>query len=156
MISAVSHLQLLSGSKSNDMKTIAEKEADIIESFELFEESMERYEYIIDLGKKLPPLNEQYKTDEYLVKGCQSKVWLHAFEKEGKIFFEADSNTAITKGIIALLVDVLSGQAPQEIVNAKLDFIDAIQLRSHLSSQRSNGLTAMIQRMKNYAQVFAS
>lgn len=137
------------------MKTIAEKEADIIESFELFEESMERYEYIIDLGKKLPPLNEQYKTDEYLVKGCQSKVWLHAFEKEGKIFFEADSNTAITKGIIALLVDVLSGQAPQEIVNAKLDFIDAIQLRSHLSSQRSNGLTAMIQRMKNYAQVFA-
>ena len=138
------------------MKTIAEKEADIIESFELFEESMERYEYIIDLGKKLPPLNEQYKTDEYLVKGCQSKVWLHAFEKEGKIFFEADSNTAITKGIIALLVDVLSGQAPQEIVNAKLDFIDAIQLRSHLSSQRSNGLTAMIQRMKNYAQVFVS
>jgi len=136
-------------------KTIAEKEADIIESFELFEESMERYEYIIDLGKKLLPMDEKYKTDDFLVKGCQSKVWLHAFEKEGIIFFEADSNTAITKGIIALLVDVLSGKAPKEIMDAELKFIDAIQLRSHLSSQRSNGLTSMIQRMKNYAQVFA-
>lgn len=136
-------------------KSIAEKEADVIESFELFEESMERYEYIIDLGKKLPPLDEKYKTDDFLVKGCQSKVWLHAFEKDGIIFFEADSNTAITKGIIALLVDVLSGQSPKEIMNAELKFIDAIQLRSHLSSQRSNGLTSMIQRMKNYAQVFA-
>jgi cysteine desulfuration protein SufE len=136
-------------------KSIAEKEADIIESFELFEESMERYEYIIDLGKKLPPLDEKYKTDDFLVKGCQSKVWLHAFEKDGIIFFEADSNTAITKGVIALLVDVLSGQSPKEIMNAELKFIDAIQLRSHLSSQRSNGLTSMIQRMKNYAQVFA-
>lgn len=136
-------------------KTIVEKEADIIESFELFEESMERYEYIIDLGKKLPPLDEKYKTDDFLVKGCQSKVWLHAFEKDGIIFFEADSNTAITKGIIALLVDVLSGQSPKAIMNAELKFIDAIQLRSHLSSQRSNGLTSMIQRMKNYAQVFA-
>jgi cysteine desulfuration protein SufE len=136
-------------------KSIAEKEADIIESFELFEESMERYEYIIDLGKKLPPLEEKYKTDDFLVKGCQSKVWLHAFEKDGIIFFEADSNTAITKGIIALLVDVLSEQSPKEIMNAELKFIDAVQLRSHLSSQRSNGLTSMIQRMKNYAQVFA-
>ena len=136
-------------------KSITEKEADIIESFELFEESMERYEYIIDLGKKLPPLEEKYKTDDFLVKGCQSKVWLHAFEKDGIIFFEADSNTAITKGIIALLVDVLSGQSPKGIMNAELKFIDAIQLRSHLSSQRSNGLTSMIQRMKNYAQVFA-
>jgi len=136
-------------------KTITEKEADIIESFELFEESMERYEYIIDLGKKLLPMDEKYKTDDFLVKGCQSKVWLHAFEKQGIIFFEADSNTAITKGIIALLVDVLSGKAPKEIMDAELKFIDAIQLRSHLSSQRSNGLTSMIQRMKNYAQVFA-
>ncbi len=135
-------------------KTIAEKEADIIESFELFDESMERYEYIIDTGKKLPPLDEKYKTDDFLVKGCQSKVWLHAYEKDGIIFFEADSNTAITKGIIALLVDVLSGQPATEIANAELNFIDAIQLRSHLSSQRSNGLTSMIQRMKNYAQVF--
>jgi cysteine desulfuration protein SufE len=136
-------------------KTIAEKEADIIESFDLFEDSMERYDYIIDLGKKLLPLDEKYKTDDFLVKGCQSKVWLHAFEKNGVIFFEADSNTAITKGIVALLVDVLSGQAPKAIINAELQFIDAIQLRSHLSSQRSNGLTSMIQRMKNYAQVFS-
>ncbi len=138
------------------MKTIAEKEAEIIESFELFDDSMERYEYIIDLGKKLPPLPEQFKTDDFLVKGCQSKVWLHAFEKDGRIFFEADSNTAITKGIIALLVDVLSGQQPDAIVNARLDFIDAIQLRSHLSSQRSNGLTSMIQKMKTYAQAFCA
>lgn len=136
------------------MKSIDEKEAEIIESFELFDDPMERYEYIIELGKKLPPLAEAFKTDDFLVKGCQSKVWLHAYEKEGNIFFEADSNTAITKGIIALLIDVLSGQPPKQIAEAKLNFIDAIELRSHLSSQRSNGLTSMIQRMKTYATAF--
>lgn len=136
------------------MKSIEEKEAEIIDSFELFDDPMERYEYIIELGKKLPPLAEAFKTDDFLVKGCQSKVWLHAYEREGNIFFEADSNTAITKGIIALLIDVLSGQPPKQIVEAKLKFIDAIELRSHLSSQRSNGLTSMIQRMKTYATAF--
>jgi cysteine desulfuration protein SufE len=138
------------------MKSIEEKEAEIIESFELIDDPMERYEYIIELGKKLPPLAEAFKTDDFLVKGCQSKVWLRAYEKEGKIYFEADSNTAITKGIVALLVEVLSGLPPKQIIEAKLNFIDAIQLRSHLSSQRSNGLTAMIQRMKAYAAAFST
>ncbi|MBX2903382.1 MAG: SufE family protein [Chitinophagales bacterium] len=138
------------------MKTIAEKEADIIESFDLFEDTMERYEYIIEIGKKLPPLASQYKLDDFLVKGCQSKVWLRAYESNGNIFFEADSNTAITKGIIALLIDVLSGQPAKQIANAELGFIEAIQLHSHLSSQRSNGLASMIQRMKAYAAAFSA
>ncbi|MFN8288074.1 MAG: SufE family protein [Chitinophagales bacterium] len=138
------------------MKSMQEIENEIVEDFELFDDQMDKYEHIIDLGKKLPQLDEKYKTDDFLVKGCQSKVWLHAYEKEGLIYFETDSNTAITKGIIALLVQVLSGQKPQDILNNKLEFIDRIQLRSHLSSQRSNGLTAMIQRMKAYASAFAN
>jgi len=135
-------------------KAIAEIEAELVDEFDLFDDQMDKYEYLIDIGKKLPELPEQYRTDDYAVKGCQSKVWLHAFEKDGLLYFEADSNTAITKGIIALLVRVLSGRKPQEIMEAKLGFIDAIQLRSHLSSQRSNGLTSMIIRMRNYAQDF--
>jgi cysteine desulfuration protein SufE len=138
------------------MKTILEKEKEIIESFAWIEDPMERYEYIIELGKKLPPLPESFKTDDFLVKGCQSKVWLRAYEKDKRIYFEADSNTAITKGIIALLVEVLSGQHAEEIISAPLHFIDVIQLRSHLSSQRSNGLTLMIQRMKAYATALAN
>lgn len=137
-------------------KTIAETENEIIEEFGLFDDPMDRYEYIIDIGKKLPALDARYMTDDFLVKGCQSKVWLHAFEKDGRIFYEADSNTAITKGIVALLVRVLSGQPAAEIMNAQLSFIDKINLRSHLSSQRSNGLTAMIQKMKAYAAAFSS
>lgn len=136
-------------------KTIAEIEEEIVEEFDLFDEQMDKYEYIIDLGKKLPALDSKFQTDDFLVRGCQSKVWLHAYEKDGKLFFEADSNTAITKGIVALLVRVLSGQSPTNIKNAQLGFIDKINLRAHLSSQRSNGLTAMVQRMKNYAQAFA-
>lgn len=138
------------------MKNMQEIEDEIVEEFELFDDQMEKYEYIIDLGKKLPPLDDKYKTDDFLVRGCQSKVWLHAYEKGGLIFFETDSNTAITKGIIALLVRVFSGQKPQDILNNNLAFIDRIQLRAHLSSQRSNGLTAMIQRMKAYAGAFAN
>lgn len=137
-------------------KTIAEKENEIIEEFGLFDDPMDRYEYIIDIGKKLPALDAKYMTDDFLVKGCQSKVWLHAYEKDGRIFYEANSNTAITKGIVALLVRVLSGQPAAEIVDAQLSFIDKINLRSHLSSQRSNGLTAMIQKMKAYAAAYSS
>ncbi len=137
-------------------KSIAEIEAEIVEEFELFDDQMDKYEYIIDLGKKLPALEAKYQTDDFLVKGCQSKVWLHAYEKDGLLFFEADSNTAITKGIVALLVRVLSGQKPSDILSAQLGFIDKINLRAHLSSQRSNGLTSMIQRIKNYAQVFTT
>ena len=134
---------------------MADIENEIVEEFDLFDDAMDKYEYIIDLGKKLPQLDTKFTTDDFLVKGCQSKVWLHAYEKDGRIFFEADSNTAITKGIIALLIRVLSGQKSTDIINAPLSFIDKINLRSHLSSQRSNGLTAMLQKMKAYAAAFA-
>lgn len=137
------------------INSITSIENEIVDEFELFDDQMEKYEYIIDLGKKLPPLDEKYRQDDYLVRGCQSKVWLHAFKKDDRIFFEADSNSAITKGIIALLVRVLSGQSAVEITAAPLTFIDRIQLRSHLSSQRSNGLSSMLQKMKTYAAAFA-
>ena len=136
--------------------SITDIESEIIEEFSLFDDQMDKYEYLIDIGKKLPALDAKYMSDDFLVKGCQSKVWLHAFEKEGRIFFEADSNTAITKGIIALLVRVLSGQRGIHILSAQLEFIDKINLRAHLSSQRSNGLTSMIHKMKAYAQVRCS
>lgn len=135
-------------------KSIAETEDEIVEEFGLFDDQMDKYEYIIDLGKKLKPLDARYMTDDYLVKGCQSKVWLHAYKNDGLVFFEADSNSSITKGIIAILVRVLSGQRPNDIINNPLAFIGRINLRSHLSSQRSNGLTAMIQRIKAYAGAF--
>jgi cysteine desulfuration protein SufE len=136
------------------MPTIREIELEIISEFSLFDDPMDRYEYIIEIGKKMPDLAEQYKTEENIVKGCQSTVWLHSYLREGNIFFEADSNTVITKGIIGLLVRVLSGHKADEIINAELNFIDAIGLRSHLSSQRSNGLNAMIKQMKLYALAF--
>ena len=137
------------------MQSIIEIEKEIEEEFALFDDQMDKYEYIIDLGKKLPALDSKYMSDDFLVKGCQSKVWLHAYEKDGRIFFETDSNTAITKGIIALLVRVLSGQKASDILSASLQFIDKINLRSHLSSQRSNGLTAMITKMRAYASIFS-
>ena len=136
------------------MPTIKEIEEEIISEFSLFDDPMDRYEYIIEIGKKMPNLDEQYKTEENVVKGCQSTVWLHSYVKEGNIYFEADSNTVITKGIIGLLVRVLSSHNADEIINAELNFIDAIGLRSHLSSQRSNGLNAMIKQMKLYALAF--
>ncbi len=136
------------------MPTIKEIEEEIISEFSLFDDPMDRYEYIIEIGKKMPDLAEQFKTEENVVKGCQSTVWLHSYVKDGNIFFEADSNTVITKGIIGLLVRVLSGHNADEIINAELNFIDAIGLRSHLSSQRSNGLNAMIKQMKLYALAF--
>lgn len=127
---------------------------DIIEEFDLFEEPMERYDYLIDIGKKMPDLDDQYKTESNIVKGCQSTVWLHAYGKDGKVYFEADSNTVITKGIIGLLIRVLSGHKPQEILDAELYFIDKIELHAHLSSQRSNGLSAMMKQIKLYALGF--
>ena len=135
-------------------KPISEIEDEIVEEFDLFDDQMDKYEYIIDLGKKLKPLDAKYMTDDYLVKGCQSKVWLHAYKEGDKVFFEADSNSSITKGIIGILVRVLSGHEPKDIINNPLSFIDRINLRSHLSSQRSNGLTSMIQRIKTYAGAF--
>ncbi|MCX6199236.1 MAG: SufE family protein [Bacteroidetes bacterium] len=136
-------------------KSVGDIENEIVEEFELFDDQMDKYEYIIDIGKKLPALDAKYMTDDFLVKGCQSKVWLHAYEKDGQLFFEADSNTAITKGIIALLVRVLSGQSAKEIISSPLSFIDKINLRAHLSSQRSNGLSSMIVKMKAYASAFS-
>lgn len=133
-------------------KSIDEIEQDIISEFSLLDDQMMRYEYIIELGKEMEELSADYKTEPNLVKGCQSLVWLHANGKEGRLFFEADSDAYITKGLIALLVRVLSGQTAREIVDAELGFIDAIQLRSHLTERRSNGLTAMVGRMKDEAR----
>jgi cysteine desulfuration protein SufE len=130
---------------------LSEIEKEIIETFELFDDPMDKYEHIIEIGNELPAMDEKFKTDDFIVKGCQSKVWLRAYKENGKIYYQADSNTVITKGIIALLVKVLSGNTPDVIVNHTLSFIDKIDLRGHLSSQRSNGLTAMIGKMKEYA-----
>ena len=131
--------------------TIEAIQNEIIEEFSLFEDWMQRYEYMIELGKSLPLIAEQYKTDDYLIKGCQSQVWLHADYQEGKIFFTADSDAIITKGIVALLVRVYSGDTPEEILCAKTDFIDQIGLKEHLSPTRANGLVSMLEQMKRYA-----
>jgi cysteine desulfuration protein SufE len=126
-------------------------EEEIIEEFSFFDDPLMQYDYLIDLGKKLPPLSEKYKTDDNVVKGCQSTVWVASENKDGRVYYFADSNTVITKGIIALLVRVLSGRKPDDVIEAKLGFIDKINLRSQLSPMRSNGLNAMIQRMKSDA-----
>lgn len=131
--------------------TIEAIQNQIIEEFSLFEDWMQRYEYMIELGKSLPLIAEQYKTDDYLIKGCQSQVWLHADYQEGKVFFTADSDAIITKGIVALLVRVYSGNTPEEILAAKTDFIDQIGLKEHLSPTRANGLVSMLEQMRRYA-----
>lgn len=128
---------------------MTQEEKDIIEEFSWFDDPMDRYEYIIEIGKNLEPLAEEYKTEENIVKGCQSKVWLKSFlNDDKKVEFRADSNTVITKGIVALLVRVLNKKTPQQIIDHPLTFIEKINLRSHLSSQRSNGLSAMVKQMK--------
>ena len=128
--------------------SINEIQEEIIEEFSFFEDWMEKYEHIIDLGKSLPLVDKQYKTDERLIKGCQSRVWLHSEMKDEKILFSADSDAVITKGLIALMVRVLSNQRPDDIVNADLYFIDKINLKEHLSPTRSNGLLSMVKQMK--------
>jgi len=131
--------------------TLKEREEEIIEEFSIFSDWMEKYEYIIDLGKEATPLDNQYKTDNYLIRGCQSQVWLHAFKEDGKVRFVADSDAFITKGIAALLVRFFDGLSPEEILNADLDFINKIGLKDHLSPTRANGLVSMIKQMKLYA-----
>ena len=131
--------------------SIEELEKSIVEDFELFDEWAERYQYIIELGQKLPPLDDKYKVDENKIKGCQSSVWLHAYSENGKVFFEADSDSTFVKGEIALLINVLSGQDPKDIVDTDLKFIDAIGLRQHIAVTRANGLASMIKQMKLYA-----
>lgn len=129
---------------------INEIQDEIIEEFSLFSDWMEKYEYIIDLGRQLPLIDEQYKDEEHLIKGCQSRVWLHAGLNGGKVAFTADSDAVITKGIIALLIRVLSNQPAEEIARADLYFIDRIGLKEHLSPTRSNGLLSMVRQMKMY------
>jgi len=131
--------------------SIQEIQDEIIADFELFGDWMEKYEYIIQLGKDLPLIDDQYKTDNHLIKGCQSRVWLHADYKDGKIDFTADSDALITKGLVSMVIKVLSGHAPKEIVDADIYFIDAIGLRNHLSPTRSNGLLSMLKQIKLYA-----
>ena len=130
---------------------IAEKEKEIIEEFEIFDEWADKYQYIIEIGQKLKSLDGKYKLDENKIRGCQSSVWLHAFGEDGKIFFEADSDSVFVKGEIALLISVLSGQKAEEIVNAELKFIDALGLRQHIAVTRANGLASMIKQMKLFA-----
>ncbi len=131
--------------------TINEIQDELIEDFSFFEDWMAKYEYIIQLGKELPLINEAYKTDDLLIKGCQSRVWLHAQEIEDKIFFTADSDAIITKGLVSLMIKVLSGQRAEDIMSANLYFIDEIGLKEHLSPTRANGLVAMVKQMKLYA-----
>jgi cysteine desulfuration protein SufE len=138
----------------NEHKSIEEIEQEIIEEFSLFDSWDDRYEYIIDLGKKLPVLGEQYKKDENKVRGCQSTVWLVADYKDGRIFYQADSDAVIVKGLISMLIRVLSGQEADEIINARLDFIREIGMMNHLAQTRSNGLLAMVKQMKNYALAY--
>ena len=127
---------------------------ELIEEFSMFDDWMERYEYMIELGKSLPLIDAKYKTDENIIKGCQSKVWLHSEFKNDKVIFSADSDAIITKGIVALLVRVFSNQSPQEILSANTDFIDAIGLKEHLSPTRANGLVSMIKQIKMYALAY--
>lgn len=135
---------------------IEEIEQEILDEFSLYEDWMEKYEYIIDLGKDLPKISPQSKTNDNLIKGCQSQVWLQAVLTNNSINFTADSDAIITKGIIALLIRVLNNQPPQDIINAQLTFIDKIGLKSHLSPTRANGLLEMVKQMKAYAFVYAN
>jgi cysteine desulfuration protein SufE len=130
--------------------TINQIQDEIIEEFALFDDWTDKYEYIIDIGKKLPPLSPEYKTEENKIKGCQSQVWLHADVKEGKLQFEGDSDAVIVKGLIGLLIRVLSNQKPEDVARANLHFIDNIGMSSHLAQTRSNGLASMVKQMKLY------
>ncbi|MBV7530577.1 SufE family protein [Chitinophaga sp. sic0106] len=134
--------------------TIKEKQEEVIDDFSFMENWEDKYEYIIQLGKELPLIPEQYKTDDNLIKGCQSRVWLHTELKDGKLLFSADSDAVITKGLVSLMISVLSGHTPKEIAEAEIFFIDAIGLSSHLSPTRSNGLLSMLKQMKLYSVAY--
>ena len=127
---------------------------EIVDEFSMFDDWMERYEYIIELGKGLPIIEEQYKTEDNIIKGCQSKVLVHAEEKDGKVIFSAYSDAILTKGIIAILIRAFSNQTPAAILEANTDFVDEIGLKEHLSATRANGLVSMIKKIKMYALAF--
>ena len=135
--------------------TIKETEQQIIEEFANFDEWLDRYAYLIDLGKECPAIEERDKTEQNLIKGCQSRVWLSCTNEDGVLRFRADSDAVITRGIITLLIRALDGHTPQEILDADLSFIDAIGLKEHLSPTRSNGLTSMVKQMKMYALAYS-
>ena len=134
--------------------SIKERQEEVIEEFAMFDDWMDKYEYLISLGKELPIIEDQEKKDDKLIKGCQSRVWLNASLKDGKVQFTADSDAIITKGIISLMIRVLNDSSPNEIVNEELYFIDQIGLKEHLSPTRSNGLVSMVKQMKLYALAF--
>ena len=136
------------------METINAAQEEIVEEFSLFDDWMQRYEYMIELGKSLPIIDPEYKTEDNIIKGCQSKVWLHADLEENKLIFTADSDAIITKGIIAILIRVFSHQHPDAILDADTSFIDKIGLKEHLSPTRANGLVSMIKQLKMYAIAF--
>lgn len=133
---------------------IKEIQEEIVAEFSMFDDWMQRYEYIIDLGKNLPLIQEEFKTDDNLIKGCQSKVWLKGEQNEDKIVFTADSDAILTKGIIAILIRTFSNQTATDILNADMNFIDEIGLKEHLSPTRANGLVSMIKNIKMYALAF--
>jgi cysteine desulfuration protein SufE len=136
--------------------TLIQAQQEVVEEFAMFSDWQDRYEHLIELGKDLPVIAPEKKTDENIVRGCQSRVWLDAEEKNGLVHFTADSDAMITKGLVALLVRVLNDRTPQEILDTPLTFIDAIGLREHLSPNRSNGLVAMLDQMKRYALAFSA
>jgi cysteine desulfuration protein SufE len=138
------------------MASIKDIQQVIIDEFDMFDEWMEKYEHIIDLGKSLPLIEDAHKTEDNLIKGCQSRVWLHANKQEDKVVYTADSDAIMTKGIIALLVRTFSGQKAQDIVEADTDFINQIGLKEQLSPTRANGLVSMVKQMKLYALAFQS
>ena len=134
--------------------SIKEIQEEIIEEFDMFDDWMQKYDYLIELSKDIPLISEEYRLNENLIKGCQSKVWLHARQIDGKVIYNADSDAIITKGIAALLIRVLSEQKAEDILENEMYFIDAIGLKEHLSMTRSNGLVSMIKQMKFYALAF--
>lgn len=138
----------------SERPSIEEIEKEIVEEFSLFDNWDDKYEYIIDIGKKLEPLEDEFKTDDNKVRGCQSTVWLTADYRQGKVYYKAESDAIIVKGLISMMIRVLSGQKPDDIVNTKLDFIKDIGMISHLAQTRSNGLLSMVKQMKNYALAY--
>lgn len=139
-----------------EQSTIPEREQEIVEEFMLFDDWMGRYEYLIEMGRSLPPLDEQYHADEYKIRGCQSQVWIRPEYREGIVHFEGDSDALITKGLVALLIRVLDEQPPEAIAQAELGFLDEIGMQEHLSPTRKNGLASMVNQMKRYGSAFAA
>ena len=138
----------------SETKTILEIEKEIVDEFSLFDSWEDKYEYIIDMGKKLKPLDDIYKKEETKIKGCQSTVWMVSEYKDGKVYYKAESDAVIVKGLVSMLIRVLSGHAPEEIISAKLEFIDQIGMKQHLAQTRSNGLLSMVKQMKLDATVY--